>query len=347
MHSGPMDPFRPLRVELFWGADILAGAALSVVDVLRTIYALVALREPLRPPPVVWRWQPMHGAARVPAGLPRSRGGFRGVADVGIVAGWHARSGPHLDRLVEESGAAATRLARIHAQGGWVAAISNGVALLGQAGLLTARQAVAPWPFVASILRHSAGVELVTDRAWTVDARLWTCDSPVLATEVALDLLRHTPLAELAASTAPLYLHSAERQQVAARIAADTHARILPAGALERARRWLEEHLAEPYSLSATATAAATSPRTLLRHFAATYGKSPLDYLHALRVVHARVLLETTYLPVEQVAQACGYQDVGTFRRLFSRLTGERPADYREQHRLRTSRKRWGGQALA
>jgi len=72
-----------------------------------------------------------------------------------------------------------------------------------------------------------------------------------------------------------------------------------------------------------------------------------LDYLHALRVVHARVLLETTYLPVEQVAQACGYQDVGTFRRLFSRLTGERPADYREQHRLRTSRKRWGGQALA
>ena len=346
MRSTPVNPAVPLRVELLWGPDLLLGAALSVVDLLRTINALAALREPLSPAPVVWRWQPMNGRGRAPAGLPAG-GGFRGWADVAIVAGWHARSGPHLDRLVEESGAAAARLARIHASGGRVAAIANGVALLGQAGLLAGRRAVAPWPFVASVLRHSAGVELVTDQAWHVDDRLWSCDSPVLATELTLDLLQQTSVAELAASAAPLYLHSAERQQVAARIAADTHTRILPAGALERARRWLEEHLTEPYSLQATAQAAATSPRTLLRHFAATYGKSPLDHLHALRVVHARVLLETTYLPVEQVAHACGYQDVGTFRRIFTRATGQRPADYREQHRLRTSRKRWGGQAQA
>lgn len=281
------------------------------------------------------------------AGLPRSRGGFRGVADVGIVAGWHARSGPHLDRLVEESGAAATRLARIHAQGGWVAAISNGVALLGQAGLLTARQAVAPWPFVASILRHSAGVELVTDRAWTVDARLWTCDSPVLATEVALDLLRHTPLAELAASTAPLYLHPQNASKWPRALprtpmpASCRPARWSARGAGWRSI-WPNRTACRPRPQRqppVPARCCVTSPRPTAR--------AHWIYLHALRVVHARVLLETTYLPVEQVAQACGYQDVGTFRRLFSRLTGERPADYREQHRLRTSRKRWGGQALA
>ena len=138
----------------------------------------------------------------------------------------------------------------MHAQGGWVAAISNGVALLGQAGLLTARQAVAPMAVRGvQSCATAPGVELVTDRAWTVDARLWTCDSPVLATEVVLDLLRHTALAELAVATAPLYLHSPERQQVAARIVAGAHQRILPAGALERARRWLEDHLTEPYSL--------------------------------------------------------------------------------------------------
>ncbi len=89
----------------------------------------------------------------------------------------------------------------------------------------------------------------------------------------------------------------------------------------------------------------ATNPRSLLRHFAATLGQSPPDYLHGLRVARAQVLLETTSSSVEEVARSCGYQDLGTFRRLFVRLTGELPAAYREHCRLRTSRKRWRGAA--
>jgi len=335
----------PLRIDVFWGPDVMAGAALAVVDVLRTVNALAVMRAPRAPEPVAWRWCSLT-TDRIPALLPRSLG-FRGLAHGVVVPGWHARSGPHLDRLVGDAGVAVSRVARVHAGGGWVAGIASGVALLGQAGLLAGRQAVAPWQFVAAVLRHSEGIQLVTDRAWTVDTRIWSCDSPVLVTEVVLDLLRHTEVAELAAAAAPLFLHSLERQKVAARIVEGAHQRVLPAGALERARRWLENHQAEPYSLQATALAAATSARSLLRHFAATYGQSPLDYLHSLRVTRARVLLETTYLPVEQVAHACGYQDVGTFRRIFTRVAGQLPAHYREQHRLRTSRKRWGGQAQA
>jgi transcriptional regulator GlxA family with amidase domain len=54
-------------------------------------------------------------------------------------------------------------------------------------------------------------------------------------------------------------------------------------------------------------------------------------------------LLETTYVSVEQIAQMCGYQDAGTFRRIFQRLANELPAAYRERYRLRTSRKNWLG----
>ena len=150
-------------------------------------------------------------------------------------------------------------------------------------------------------------------------------------------------LAELASAAAHVYLHSRERQQVATQIVAGAQHRILPAGALERARRWLEEHMTEPYDLAATAHAAAISTRSLLRHFASAHEQSPLDYLHGLRVARARVLLETTYVSVEQVAQMCGYQDAGSFRRVFQRLTKELPAGYRERYRLRTSRKRWPG----
>lgn len=331
----------PLCVDILWGPEVMAGAALAVVDVLRFINLLSAMRTPRVPDPVAWRWWCV-GASRAPRGLAQSAA-FSGPATLVVVPGWHAQSGPHLEQIVAQANSALDPLAQVHAAGGLVAGLFNAAALLGEAGLLQGRCAVVPWAFVTPVRRHSEGVTLLTDRSWTSDGRVWTCDSPVLATEVVIDMLRHTPVAELAMSAAHVYLHSEARQQVAARIVQGEQARGLPPGALERARRWLEDHVTEPYSLSATAQAAATSPRTLLRHFAGAYSQSPLDYLHSLRVARARVLLETTYVSVEQVAQMCGYQDTGTFRRLFARQTGELPAAYRARYTLRTSRKRWVG----
>ncbi len=331
----------PLCMDIFWDADVLAGAALAAVDVLRSINLLSAMRAPNRPAPLTWRWCCAPGS-RAPRALPRGAV-HRGPATLLLLPGWHAHSGPHLDQIVQRCAPAMPRLLQVHAAGGLVAGLYNAAALLGEAGLLAGRSAVAPWPFVAPVLRHGADVRLLTDRAWTVDQGVWTCDSPVLATEVVLDMLHQTPLAELASATAHVYLHSAQRQQVAAQIVCGTQHRILPAGAVELARRWLEANMTEPYSLAATARAAAISPRSLLRHFAGAHAQSPLDYLHGLRVARARVLLETTYVSVEQVAQMCGYQDVGSFRRVFQRLTKELPAGYRERYRLRTSRKRWAG----
>ena len=332
---------KTLCMDIYWSEDMLAGAALAAVDVLRSVNLLAAMRAPRRPAALTWRWW-CAPDARVARALPRGEP-FHGVADLVLLPGWHAQSGPHLDQIVRHCASAMARVLQVHAAGGLVAGLCNAAALLGQAGLLSGRLAVAPWPFVASVLRHGPDVQLLTDRAWTVDQRVWTCDSPVLATEVVLDMLRQTALAELAVATAHVYLHSDQRQQVATQIVAGSHQRILPAGALERARRWLEDHMTEPYDLTATARAAATSPRSLLRHFASAHNQSPLDYLHALRVARARVLLETTYVSVDQVAQMCGYQDTGSFRRVFQRLTRELPARYRERYRLRTSRKRWLG----
>lgn len=73
----------------------------------------------------------------------------------------------------------------------------------------------------------------------------------------------------------------------------------------------------------------------------------PLLQARAVSTQAPLALVQRRLWVVEQVAHACGYQDVGTFRRIFTRATGQRPADYRAQHRLRTSRRRWGGQAQA
>jgi transcriptional regulator GlxA family with amidase domain len=83
------------------------------------------------------------------------------------------------------------------------------------------------------------------------------------------------------------------------------------------------------------------SYRTLHRRFRAVSGMAPLNYLQALRVEHAKELLEMTQNSVEQIAVAVGYTDTSSFRRLFTRLTSETPAQYRRRfHNSEPSDKR-------
>ena len=334
-------PIPSVHVELLCTEDMLDGPAAAVVDALRLLNALAQQRG-ARHAPFCWQWTSPEGRA-----VRRAPHGTRRVTppDLLVVPGWHARNGPHLNRLVHRDRAACTRLAAVHAAGGQVLAVYTGVALLGEARLLDDRLAAVPWPFVASVRRHAPTVRLAPGDAWTSEDRVWTADSPALATDLILAALKAQGLAgrpgEWVDAARTVLLHSTERQRLAEAVARATPSRLGP-GALERARRWLEEHLQEPYSLARTAQAAATSERSLLRHFQAAFGCTPLQMLHGLRVTRARMLLETTYLPVEAVAEQCGWRDVVMLRRAFRRETGLTPAAYRARYRLRADRRQWG-----
>ena len=73
------------------------------------------------------------------------------------------------------------------------------------------------------------------------------------------------------------------------------------------------------------------------------YPDRPITFLAArLRITRARMLLETGYLTVEAIAEACGWRDAAMFRRIFREATGTTPSAYRERFRLRGRRRNWG-----
>ncbi|WP_454766669.1 helix-turn-helix domain-containing protein [Cupriavidus campinensis] len=102
-----------------------------------------------------------------------------------------------------------------------------------------------------------------------------------------------------------------------------------------RARRHLQQHLAAPYDLTRLAAVAATSERTLLRHFMKSVGMSPLQFLHKLRAERACHLLEVTTLSLTAIAEQCGYQDMSAFRALVRKHTGLPPGAHRRAHSVR------------
>jgi transcriptional regulator GlxA family with amidase domain len=78
---------------------------------------------------------------------------------------------------------------------------------------------------------------------------------------------------------------------------------------------------------------AAIPERTLKRRFKLATGSSLLEYIQNLRIEQAKRLLESHRTPVEEVSVLVGYEDASFFRRLFKRLTGLPPNQYRRLFR--------------
>lgn len=66
------------------------------------------------------------------------------------------------------------------------------------------------------------------------------------------------------------------------------------------------------------------------RLFTAAYGVSPLRYRNELLVARGKELLAEGTLSVKEVAFALGFSDPGYFSRLFHRIAGIPPEDYRK-----------------
>jgi transcriptional regulator GlxA family with amidase domain len=102
---------------------------------------------------------------------------------------------------------------------------------------------------------------------------------------------------------------------------------------LAATRAWALEHLDRPLTLADLADHAKTSVRTLTRRFHAETGLSPLRWLLHRRVDRARELLETTELPMDQVAEKSGLGSADSLRKHLASRVGLTPTAYRASFR--------------
>lgn len=81
-------------------------------------------------------------------------------------------------------------------------------------------------------------------------------------------------------------------------------------------------------SIEALASKFCLSSAYYRREFHRIYGSSPKNHLDTLRIQYAKSLLETGYFSQKEIAQRCGYTDVGYFRTVFKRKIGKSIREY-------------------
>lgn len=69
---------------------------------------------------------------------------------------------------------------------------------------------------------------------------------------------------------------------------------------------------------------------TLSKFFKEKTGLSILSYLQIVRINHAKRLLESTDTPIVDIAQECGFYSLPTFYRVFNKIVGVSPSEFKK-----------------
>jgi AraC family transcriptional regulator len=107
---------------------------------------------------------------------------------------------------------------------------------------------------------------------------------------------------------------------------------------VDRALRYVDEHLSTPLHVDAIADAAAVSASHLIRLFRQELGTTPARYVWSRRVERAVEMLEETGLTLGEIAHRCGFSTTHHFSRRVRQSTGMTPTAVRGNARTRGPR---------
>jgi AraC family transcriptional activator FtrA len=246
-----------------------------------------------------------------------------GEADTVIVPVWPHLAEPAPSEILDA-------LRAVHAGGGRIVTVCTGAFLLAQTGLLDGRRATTHWMHAPDLAKQFPAIE-VDPNVLFVDGGdgLYTSAGTAAGIDLCLHLVRIDHGADVANAVARRMVVPPQRDGGQAQF---VHAPVPPApddDPIGRTLDWAIEHLDEPLTVEDLARQALVSPRSFARRFRTATGTTPMQWLTRQRVLHAQRLLETTDLPIEVVAQRCGFGTATGLRVHFRRLVGTSPLAYR------------------
>jgi transcriptional regulator GlxA family with amidase domain len=220
-----------------------------------------------------------------------------------------------------------------HRQGAALYAACGGSLVLAEAGLLEGEQATTHWAYAPLFRQEYPGVTLHADRliVQSGDGHTLVCSGGASSwQDLALLLVAKFAGTTEAIRLSKLFLYQWHRDgqlPYASMIQNVKHGD----ATIEGAQQWIAMNYDKPDVVGGLVRQCGLPKRTFDRRFRTATGYSPLAYIQALRIEEAKQLLETTNIAVETIGREVGYEDAGSFRRLFRRLAGIGPAEYRRK----------------
>jgi transcriptional regulator GlxA family with amidase domain len=226
----------------------------------------------------------------------------------------------------------------------------SGSIMLAETGLLDGCPATSHWGYQPLFRAHypmvrfdPAPAVVLADRA----GRMVTAGGATSWHDLALHIIaRHASPGEAmrVAKACLLKLHDEGGLPYAALV------RRMPHGdaAVRRCEAWLQENFRAVEAVREAVAHSRIPERTIKRRFRAATGCSLIEYVQHLRIEEAKRALESDDRAAEEIGAEVGYSDASFFRRLFTRLVGVTPGQYRRMfQRTRPKHSRPAGSQMS
>ncbi|MEV7884484.1 GlxA family transcriptional regulator [Streptomyces sp. NPDC002817] len=213
-----------------------------------------------------------------------------------------------------------------------LASICTGVYVLAAAGYLDGRPATTHWADAERLQRLFPRIKVDPNVLYVDDGDVLTSAGVAAGIDLCLHMLRRDHGSAVANAVArrtvvPPHREGGQAQYIR---------RPVPEPQLATtttARAWALGRLHEPIQLRDMAEQESMSVRTFTRRFREEVGISPGQWLTQQRVEHARHLLESTDLSVDQIARDAGFGTAQSMRQHLQTALGVTPTSYRRTFR--------------
>ncbi|SOE95386.1 transcriptional regulator, AraC family with amidase-like domain [Burkholderia sp. D7] len=250
---------------------------------------------------------------------------------------------PHFDTVLVPGGLGIFETFDDPALGDWlkeqfkharrVSAICNGLFALGSAGLLNDRMVTTHWMDVPRLAATFPRARIEPDHIYVKDGSIYTTAGVTAGIDLSLVMIEEDFGRKMALDVAKYLIVYLRRAGGQSQFSPLLESQAAPDSQMVAIQQYMLDHLAAEHSLASLAKRAHMSPRNMTRLFTKECGLSPTTFLNNARIDAARRYLESTDLPLRDIARRCGFDGTDALRRTFQRRLKINPADYRSRFR--------------
>ncbi|MEV0648839.1 helix-turn-helix domain-containing protein [Phytomonospora sp. NPDC050363] len=216
-----------------------------------------------------------------------------------------------------------------HTTGAEIVGLCLGAFVIAATGLLDGRAATTHWNQAAALSRLHPAVDVRLDELYVQEDRVLTSAGSAAGLDACLHLIRRLHGAEAAAHIARQLVVAPHRDGGQAQYVEHPLPRPATGDPIAETLTHLLADLTAQHNVDDLARRARMSRRSFDRHFRATTGTTPAQWIRHQRLLAAQRLLEETELPIEAVARRCGHPTAAALRGHFTEAFGVTPGVYR------------------
>lgn len=219
-------------------------------------------------------------------------------------------------------------LRKRHEAGTILCSVCSGAFLLAEAGVLNNRVATTHWTYAPQFANQYPEIKMAADQIVVDDGDIMTAGGLMAWTDLGLTLVDRFLGPTVMSQTARfMVLDPPGREQRFY----GSFSPVLNHGdaSILKVQHWLQGQIGRTITIPMMAKHAKLAERTFLRRFHKASGFKPTEYFQQVKLIKAREMLELSNKNVDEIAWTIGYEDPGAFRKLFKRIVGLTPGEYR------------------